>query len=135
MTAGRESWPTRSGFPSDALAGGRGPDAESVTEDARRSGRRPHASGDPRLLLPHRPAEPAELRTTMASGNPPRPGRSPAATVRQRKECNRTAIRLLNAWLHEDAEVESDTWDLLKSDLDRDRLSGRRLWSQPSYCS
>ena len=135
MTAGREPWPTRSSLTTDALAGGRGPDAEAVPEDARRSGRRARASDDPRLPLPHRLAEPAELRTATAGGNPPKLGLSPAATVRQRKECNRTAIRLLNAWLHEDAEVESDTWDLLKSDLDRDRLSGRRLWSQPSYCS
>ena len=51
-----------------------------------------------------------------------------AATIRQRKERNRTAIRLLNAWLHGDAEVESDTRDLLKSELDCGRLSGRRLW-------
>ena len=128
MTTGRKPWPTRSRFASDALASGRDPDAESMPEDARRSGRRPHASGDPRLPLPRWPAEPVELHTATASGNPPRLGLSPAATVRQRKECNRTAIRLLNAWLHEDAEVESDTWDLLKSDLDRDRLSGRRLW-------
>lgn len=128
MTAGREPWPTRSSLASDALADGRGLDAESAPEDARRSGRRPHASGDPRVHLPRRPAEPAELRTATAGGNPPRLGRSPAATVRHRKERNRTAIRLLNAWLHEDAEVESDTWDLLKSDLDRDRFSGSRLW-------
>ena len=31
--------------------------------------------------------------------------------------------------LHEDAAVESDTWELLKSELDRDRLSRRRLWT------
>ena len=128
MTTGRKPWPTRSRFASDALVGGRGPDAELVSEDARRSGRRSRASGDPRLSLPRRPAEPAELRTATASDNPPRPGRSPAATVRHCKERNRTAIRLLNAWLHEDVDVESDTWDLLKSELDRDRLSGRRLW-------
>ena len=60
-------------------------------------------------------------------------GAPPAATVRRRKDRNRTAIRLLNAWLHEDVEVESDTWDLLKSELGRDRFSRRRLWNQPSY--
>ena len=38
------------------------------------------------------------------------------------------AVDLLEAWLHEDAEVERDSWSLLKSELDRDRLSSRRLW-------
>ena len=49
--------------------------------------------------------------------------------VRKQRERNRSAIRLVNTWLHEDAAVESDTWELLKSELDRDRLSRRRLWT------
>ena len=40
-----------------------------------------------------------------------------------------SAIRLVNTWMYEDAAVESDTWELLKSELDRDRLSRRRLWT------
>lgn len=51
-----------------------------------------------------------------------------ATEVREQKKRNRAAIRLMDAWLHEDASVDSDTWDLLKSELDRDRLSTRRLW-------
>ena len=50
-----------------------------------------------------------------------------ATEVRQQKERNQAAIRLMNTWLHEDEAVEPDTWELLKSELDRDRLSARRL--------
>ena len=112
-----------------AVAGRRVPNAKSAIEDARRSGRRLDASGSPQLSFVRWLAEPAEMRAATPGGNLARPTPLPAATVRQRKERNRTAIRLLSAWLHEDAEVESDTWDLLKSELDRDRLSGRRLWT------
>ena len=87
------------------------------------------APGFPQLSFVRRLADPAEMRAATPGGHLAGPGPLPAATVGQRKERNQTAIRLLGAWLHEDAEVESDTWDLLKSDLDRDRLSGRRLWT------
>lgn len=64
-------------------------------------------------------------RRIAASGMPnPIPG---AATCRQ-TERNRAAIHLVTAWLREDARIESDTWDSLKSQLDRDRLSGRTLF-------
>ncbi len=52
-----------------------------------------------------------------------------ATDVRKQKKRNRMAIRLMDVWLDEDAAVESDTWELLKSELDRDRLSTRRLWT------
>ena len=57
------------------------------------------------------------------------PSPVPATEVREQRERNRSAIRLVNTWLHEDAAVESDTWELLKSELDRDRLSRRRFWT------
>ena len=57
------------------------------------------------------------------------PSPVPATEVRKRRERNRSAIRLMNTWLYEDAAVESDTWELLKSELDRDRLSRRKLWT------
>ena len=47
---------------------------------------------------------------------------------RQRKH-NRKAVQLLKNWMIEDAEAESNAWELLKSELDRDRLSGRKLWT------
>ena len=47
---------------------------------------------------------------------------------RQRKH-NRKAVQLLKNWMIEDAEAESGAWELLKSELDRDRLSGRKLWT------
>jgi hypothetical protein len=45
-------------------------------------------------------------------------------------ERNQAAIRLLDAWLREDASApaESDTWKLLKTALDRDRPAGRKLF-------
>ena len=112
-----------------AAASGEALDFRSKIENARQFGRRLRSSGDPELFHSVRPPEPAGLRgTRRGSDNPRRPDSRPAARVRSRKERNRVAIRLLNTWLHEDAKVESDTWELLKSALDRDRLSGRRLW-------
>ncbi len=52
-----------------------------------------------------------------------------ASEIREQRERNRSAIQLMETWLHEDAAVESDTWELLKSELDRDRLSTRKLWT------
>ncbi len=52
-----------------------------------------------------------------------------ATEVCKQRERNRSVIRLVNTWLHEDAAVEPDTWELLKSELDRDRLSKRRFWT------
>ena len=112
-----------------AVAGRPAPAAKSAIEDARRFSRRLGVSGNSALSFARWLAEPAELRAATLGGNLARPDPLPAATVHQRKERNRTAMRLLRSWLHEDAEVESDTWDLLKSELDRDRLSGRRLWT------
>ena len=112
-----------------AVASGEELDFRSEIESARKSDRRLRGSGDPELFLSVWPPEPAGLRGTgCGSDNPRRPDSRPTARVRSQKERNRVAIRLLNTWLHEDAKVESDTWELLKSALDRDRLSGRRLW-------
>lgn len=112
-----------------AVASGEELDFRSKIENARQSGRRLRGSGDPALFLSAWLPEPAGLRgTRRGSDNPRKSDSRPAARVRSRKERNRVAIRLLNTWLHEDAKVESDTWEPLKSALDRDRLSGRRLW-------
>ena len=54
--------------------------------------------------------------------------RMPRTGIRKQSERNRGAVQLMKAWLREDASIESDTWDLLKSQLDRDRLSGRALF-------
>ena len=104
-------------------------DLRSEIENARQSGQRLRGSGDPEPVLSVWPPEPAGLRgTRRGSDNSRKSDSRPAARVRSRKERNQVAIRLLNTWLLEDAKVESDTWELLKSSLDRDRLSGRRLW-------
>ena len=47
-----------------------------------------------------------------------------AGEVGKQKEHNQKAVQLLKNWMREDAEAESSTWELLKSELDRDRLSG-----------
>ena len=73
------------------------------------------------------PMEPPILSRASDVRSAPSP--VPATEVRKQRERNRSAIRLVNTWLHEDAAVESDTWELLKSELDRDRLSRRRLWT------
>jgi len=51
-------------------------------------------------------------------------------------ERNGAAIRLLDAWLREDTPLiasrrprpESDTWEQLKAELDRDRPAARKLF-------
>ena len=98
---------------------------------ARRSERLLRGGGDDPMnhlsSWPNGPVEPP-----IASRDPDAPGAPgpvPATEVRKQRERNESAIRLVNTWLHEDAAVESDTWELLKSELDRDRLSRRRLWT------
>ena len=86
--------------------------------------------GDPAARLSYclnEPMEPPFLRRDSDERSAPSP--APAAEVRKQRERNRSAIRLVNTWLYEDAAVESDTWELLKSELDRDRLSRRKLWT------
>lgn len=46
-----------------------------------------------------------------------------AATIRRE-----AATRLLESWLSEDREAETGTWEHLKAELDRDRISGRKLF-------
>ena len=112
-----------------AVASGEELDFRSEIENARQSGQRLRGSGDPEPFLSVWSPEPAGLRgTRRGSDNPRKSDSRPAARVRSQKERNQVAIRLLNTWLLEDAKVESDTWELLKASLDRDRLSGRRLW-------
>ena len=86
--------------------------------------------GEHAVRLSHRlnkPAEPPISGCDSDAGSAPSP--VPATEVRKQRERNQPAIRLVNTWLHEDATVEPDTWELVKSELDRDRLSGRRLWA------
>ena len=53
---------------------------------------------------------------------------SPAIEVELQKERNRGAMELVTSWLAADQEIGSDTWSLLKTDLEENRLSGRGLW-------
>ena len=86
--------------------------------------------GDPAARLPCWLNEPMESPISSRDSDVrSAPSPVPATEVRKQSERNRSAIRLVNTWLHEDAAVESDTWELLKSELDRDRLSRRRLWT------
>ena len=48
--------------------------------------------------------------------------------VELQKVRNQKAIELVASWLVADADIETDTWSLLKVELDLDRLSGRGLW-------
>ena len=86
--------------------------------------------GDPAARLYYRLNEPMEP-PILSRDSDVRSAPSPVAAteVRKQRDRNRSAIRLVNTWLHEDAAVESDTWELLKSELDRDRLSRRRFWT------
>ena len=86
--------------------------------------------GDPAARLSYWKSEPMEPPfSSRDSDVRSAPSPVPATEVRKQRERNRSAIRLVNTWLYEDAAVESDTWELLKSELDRDRLSRRRLWT------
>ncbi len=46
----------------------------------------------------------------------------------ERYEIARRAIDLLDQWLADDSGYDEETWPELKEALDRDRLSGRRLF-------
>lgn len=86
--------------------------------------------GDPAAWCSHgrnEPMESPELNRDPEARSASDP--LPATEARKQKDRNRPAIRLMDVWLHEDAAVESDTWELLKSELDRDRLSARRFWT------
>ena len=86
--------------------------------------------GDPAARLSYGLNEPMEPPfSSRDSDVRSAPSPVPATEVRKQRERNRSAIRLVNTWLYEDAAVESDTWELLKSELDRDRLSRRKLWT------
>ena len=99
--------------------------------EARWSDRLPRGGiGDPAARLScwlNEPMEPPFSSRDSDVRSAPSP--VPATEVRKQRERNRSAIRLVNTWLYEDAAVESDTWELLKSELDRDRLSRRKLWT------
>ena len=73
---------------------------------------------------------PVEFRAPQPSDAPrgSRESVSGGGIGKQRKH-NRKAVQLLQNWMIEDAEAESGAWELLKSELDRDRLSGRKLWT------
>ena len=74
------------------------------------------------------------LGSTQASrGIPGSPGSgipnpTPGTATGEQTERNRAAIELVTTWLQEDARIESDTWDSLKSQLDRDRSPERVLF-------
>ena len=74
--------------------------------------------------------EPVEFRAPHPS-DAPYGSREPvsAGEIGKQKEHNQKAVQLLKNWMREDAEAGSGTWELLKSELDRDRLSGRKLWT------
>ena len=73
--------------------------------------------------------EPVEFRATPLS-DALRGSRESVSVgeIGKQREHNQKAVQLLKNWMREDAEAESGTWELLKSELDRDRLSGRKLW-------
>ena len=74
--------------------------------------------------------EPVEFRATHPSDVPHGSGESMSAGgIGKQRRRNRKALQLLKNWMIEDVEADSDTWELLKSELDRDRLSGRKLWT------
>ena len=78
----------------------------------------------------HRLRESATLRLETHGSEVPRgPNPIAVAEIHERRKRNRAAVELLESWLYEDAEVERDSWNLLKSELDQDRLSSRKLWS------
>ena len=68
---------------------------------------------------------PVEFRATHPS-DAPHGSREPvpAGEIGKQKEHNQKAVQLLKNWMREDAEAGSGTWELLKSELNRDRLSG-----------
>lgn len=72
--------------------------------------------------------EPGEFRATRLS-DALRGSRDSvfAGGIGKQREHNQKAIQFLKNWMLDDAEAESGTWELLKSELDRDGPSGRKL--------
>ena len=56
------------------------------------------------------------------------PNPTPGTATGEQTERNRAAIEIVTTWLREDARIESDTWDSLKSQLNRDRSPERVLF-------
>ena len=114
-----------------AMAHERDSVSHSTLAEIRRSSRTIH-NGDSHQAshFSHRLRESATLRLAARSSEEVPRGPNPIAVaeIHERRKRNRAAVDLLEAWLHEDAEVERDSWSLLKSELDCDRLSSRRLW-------
>ena len=114
-----------------AMAHERDSVSHSKFAEIRRSGRTIHnGDSDQASRFSHQLRESATLRlAARGSEEVPRdPNPIAVAEVHDQRKRNRAAVDLLEAWLHEDAEVERDSWSLLKSELDRDRLSSRRPW-------
>ena len=55
----------------------------------------------------------------------------PRTRLASKGSTTRKAVQLLKNWMDEDAEAGTDGWEFLKSERDRDRLSGRKLCLQP----
>ncbi len=113
-----------------AMAHERDSVSHSTLAEARRSGRSIR-NGDSHQTsrFSHRLRESATLRLETHGSEVPRgPNPIAVAEIHERRKRNRAAVELLETWLYEDAEVERDSWNLLKPELDRDRLSSRRLW-------
>ena len=114
-----------------AMAHERDSVSHSTLAEIRRSGGTIH-NGDSHQTsrFSHRLRESATLRLAARGSEKVPCGPNPitVAEIHERRKHNRAAVDLLEVWLHEDAEVERDSWSLLKSELDRDRLSSRRLW-------
>lgn len=51
-----------------------------------------------------------------------------SATNTAQQQQNQAAIELLKAWREGDEEEQKDTWSYLKTALDEDRLSDRKLF-------
>ena len=76
--------------------------------------------------------KPVEFRAAPLSDAPCGPRNSVSADeIGKQRERNQKAVQLLKNWMGEDAEAGFVEWEFLKSELDRDRLSGRKRWLQP----
>ena len=75
---------------------------------------------------------PVEFRAAPLSDAPGGPRNSVSVDeIGKQRERNQKAVQLLKSWMGEDAEAGFVEWEFLKSELDRDRLSGRKRWLQP----
>lgn len=113
-----------------AMAHERDSISHSTLAEARRSDRTIRNGDDHQAnRFSHRLRESATLHLETRSSEVPRgPNPIAVAEIHERRKRNQAAVELLGTWLREDADVERDSWNLLKSELDRDRLSSRRLW-------